>query len=150
MIVSPEGVIISVNRGFEMITGYTAEEVLGKPCGVLKCSACAMARQTKGCHYCAMFLQGELKKQRCIITRKDGRPVHVFKNASIFKDSAGHVIGAVETLTDISDLMNKEAQIETYRRELNAEDRFHGMIGQSPVMQKVFELISNASQSEIT
>lgn len=148
MIVSPEGVIISVNRGFEQITGYSPEDVLGKTCSVLECNTCSLARRTKGCHFCAMFQQGLLKKQRCVITRKDGRPVHVFKNASVFKDQQGHVMGAVETLTDISDLMDKEALIETYRRELKAEDRFHGMVGHSASMQKVYELINNASQSD--
>jgi len=148
MIVSPEGLIISVNRGFEEITGYSSKDVLGKTCAVLECNTCSLARRAKGCHFCAMFQQGMLKKQRCIITRKDGRPVHVFKNASVFKDQQGNVMGAVETLTDVSDLMDKEALIETYRRELKAEDRFHGMIGNSAAMQKVYELINNASQSD--
>jgi PAS domain S-box-containing protein len=148
MIVNPEGIIISVNRGFEEITGYRGKEVLGKTCALLECSTCNLARQSEGCHFCAMFKRGSLRRQRCIITRKDGRPVHVFKNASVFRDQQGNVMGAVETLTDISDLMDKEAQIETYRRELKAEDRFHGMVGNSVAMQEVYELISNASQSD--
>jgi len=148
MIVNPEGIIISVNRGFEKITGYSGDEVLGKSCALLECSTCNLARQFKGCHFCAMFQKGSLKKQRCIITRKDGQPVHVFKNASVFKDQQGKVMGAVETLTDISDLMDKEAQIETFRQELKAEDRFHGMVGNSAAMHEVYELIKNASQSD--
>jgi transcriptional regulator with PAS, ATPase and Fis domain len=51
-------------------------------------------------------------------------------------------------MTDVSDLIDKETQIETYRRELDEEDRFHGMIGVSPPMQQVFELISNAAKSD--
>ncbi|MBL0716123.1 MAG: sigma 54-interacting transcriptional regulator [Desulfosarcina sp.] len=148
MIVSPEGTIVSVNRGFEEITGYRRKEIIGQSCAILNCSACEIARKNESCHWCVMFERGRLKKQKCLLIRKDGKVVHVVKNASVFKDSQGNVNGAVETITDISDLMEKETQIETYRRELDAEDRFYGMIGSSHAMQKVFELIRNAAHSD--
>jgi two-component system, NtrC family, response regulator HydG len=148
MIVSPEGTIISVNRGFEEITGYHRDELLGRSCAILNCSACEMARQADECYWCAMFKKGDLKRQKCLITRKDGRAVHVLKNASVLKDEAGNITGAVETMTDVSDLVEKETQIEHYRRELDGEDRFHGMIGMSAPMQKVFELTGNAAKSD--
>ena len=148
MIVSPEGIIVSVNRGFEEITGYSREEILGKSCETLNCNSCKIVRNEDGCHWCLMFKTGELRKQKCLLVRKDGRAVHVVKNASVLKDRQGNVIGAVETMTDVSDLIDKETQIETYRRELDEEDRFHGMIGVSPPMQQVFELISNAAKSD--
>jgi PAS domain S-box-containing protein len=148
MIVNPEGRIVSVNRAFEVITGYTRQEILGQSCAVLNCSACEITRSEEGCHWCAMFRRGRLKKQNCMLRRKDGRIVHVLKNASVLKDNQGQVTGAVETLTDISDLMDKQTQIDTYRRELNAQDRFYGMIGTSESMQRIFELIRNAAQSD--
>jgi two-component system, NtrC family, response regulator HydG len=148
MIVSPEGKIISVNRGFEEITGYHRDEILGHSCAMLNCSACEMARKMDDRHWCGMFQKGHLKKQKCLLIRKDGHPVHIFKNASVLKDDAGKIIAAVETFTDVSDLVEKEAQIESYRRELDAEDRFHGMVGSSAPMQKVFELITNAARSD--
>ena len=74
--------------------------------------------------------------------------MHVVKNASVLKDANGTVTGAVETMTDISDLVDKENQIETFRRELGNEDRFHNMIGVSAHMQRVFELIANAARSD--
>ena len=148
MIVSPEGTIISVNRGFEEITGYSREEILGKSCTKLNCNTCEIVRNEDSCHWCVMFKKGELRKQKCLVVRKDGRDVHIVKNASVLKDSQGNVIGAVETMTDVSDLIDKETQIETYRKELDEEDRFHGMIGISPPMQQVFELISNAAKSD--
>jgi two-component system, NtrC family, response regulator HydG len=148
MIVNPEGRIVSVNRAFETITGYARKEIVGQSCAVLNCSACEIARGEKGCHWCAMFRNGRLRKQRCLLYGKDGRTVHVVKNASVLKDSQGNVTGAVETLTDISDLMDKQTQIETYRRELDAQDRFHDMVGTSAPMQKMFELIRNAAQSD--
>ncbi len=148
MVVSPEGVIVSVNRAFEEITGYLRHEIVGQSCTTINCTACIIARQKEGCHWCVMFKHGHLKKQRCSITRKDGRIVDILKNASVFRDQNGVVTGAVETMTDITELVDKETQIQTYRQELDAEDRFHGMIGVSPAIQQVFELISNAARSD--
>jgi two-component system, NtrC family, response regulator HydG len=148
MVVSPEGVIVSVNRAFEQITGYSRHEIVGQRCTTINCTSCDIARQKEGCHWCVMFKHGHLSKQRCSITRKDGRIVHILKNASVFKDQTGVVNGAVETMTDITELVAKETQIENYRQELDAEDRFHGMIGVSTAMQQVFELIANAARSD--
>jgi two-component system response regulator HydG len=148
MVVNPEGLVISVNRAFEEITGYGKPEIVGQSCTMLNCTSCEIARRAEGCHWCVMFKKGHLRRQRCSITRKDGRIVQILKNASVLKDTAGEVTGAVETMTDITDLVAKETQIENYRRELDAEDRFYGMIGVSVPMQKVFELITNAARSD--
>lgn len=148
MIVDLKGTIISINRGFENITGYTRKEVIGKSCSILNCNSCEVARSKELGHWCVMFKRGFLKGQKCLLMHKNGRPVHVVKNASVLKDENGVVNGAVETMTDISDLIDKETLIETYRRELGAEDRFHNMIGVSVPMQNVFELIRNAAQSD--
>ena len=147
MIVAPDGTIVSVNRGFEEITGFSRKEVQGKSCDLLNCNSCEIARNQVG-HYCVMFKRGKLRRQRCIIRRKDGRPVNIIKNASVLFNSEGEMIGAVETMTDITNLVDQEIQIESFRRELQAEDRFHGMIGVSATLQKVFELIDNAAQSD--
>jgi PAS domain S-box-containing protein len=147
MIVDPQGIVISVNQAFEDITGYKKSQIVGNSCITLGCTSCEIARQAKGCHWCVMFKKGHLKKQRCSIVHKDGRNVQILKNASVLKDESGEIIGAVETMTDISDLVDKETQIANYRRELDAEDRFYGMIGVSAPMQKVFEIISNAAHS---
>ncbi|MFO7715314.1 sigma-54 interaction domain-containing protein [Desulfosarcina sp.] len=148
MIVNPEGIVISANRAFEEITGYVRHEIVGKRCTTLNCTSCEIARREEGCHWCVMFKKGHLNRQKCSITRKDGRIVHILKNASVLRDTDGEVTGAVETMTDITDLVAKDTQIESYRRELDAEDRFYGMIGISDSMQRVFELISNAARSD--
>ena len=45
MIVDPDGKIVSVNRGFEEITGYMRQEVIGKSCAILNCNSCEIARE---------------------------------------------------------------------------------------------------------
>jgi PAS domain S-box-containing protein len=148
MIVSPEGIIVAVNRAFEEMTGHSRSQIIGRPCSVINCSNCEIARKTSGPYWCGMFRKGFLKRQRCTIQSKDGRTVHVLKNASVIRNQHGTVTGAVETMTDITDLLDKETQIESFRRELNAEDRYFGMIGTSAPMQQLFHLIANAAQSD--
>ncbi|MGD8385502.1 MAG: sigma 54-interacting transcriptional regulator [Desulfobacteraceae bacterium] len=147
MIVNTDGTIVSANRGFEEITGYSHEELIGQPCALLSCSTCEFALEAEG-SFCILFQQGTLRQQRCELRQKNGDMVHVVKNASVLKDQNGKVIGAVETVTDVTDLIDKERQIETYRRELDQKDRFHGMIGTSARMQQVFYLIANAAKSD--
>jgi len=148
MIVSTEGIIVSVNKAFETITGYSREDILGKPCSTLSCSACKVIRESEDGHFCLMFKKSRLKMQKCLLMRNGGGYVYIRKNASVLRDSDGNVTGAVETITDITDLVEKETQIETFRRELQAEDRFHGLLGATVPMQRVFDLIVNAANSD--
>jgi len=148
MIVNTEGRIVTVNSAFEIITGYSRDEAVGQLCSILGCSACKLMREGNSCHWCIMFERGKLKKQKCTLQHKGGTLVNVVKNASVLEDSGGNISGAVETLTDITDLMDMEMQIQSYRRALQEADRFHGIIGSSAVMQGVFDLISNAAMSD--
>jgi two-component system, NtrC family, response regulator HydG len=148
MIVDQGGTIVSVNRALTEMTGYEQGEMIGKPCTVLNCDACDIARERKGIHWCVLFKTGAMKMRRCRFVRKDGRAVHVLKNASLLRDRNGQVMGAVETMTDISELVEKDTQLEAFRRQLNAEDAFHGILGASPGMNRVFDLIANAAVSD--
>ena len=57
-------------------------------------------------------------------------------------------MGAVETLADLSEITEKENQIEAFRRQLHAEDDFHGIVGSSASMRQVFDMIENAAGSD--
>lgn len=148
MIVNEKGVVVFVNRAFEEITGYAGREIVGQSCHMCNCSGCEIVRSTGRRQWCAMFEQGFLRKQKCHLVRKDGRTLNVVKNASVLRDAEDNIIGAVETLTDVSDLAQKEIQIELYRRELDAADRFHDLVGASAVMRKVFDLVVEAARSD--
>lgn len=148
MIVDKAGTIVSTNKGFENITGYDQENIIGKSCTMLHCTKCEAAREKRGDHWCVLFRTGTVKMSRCAIQRADGNYITVLKNASLLHDHNGKVIGAVETLTDISELLKKDLQIEAFRRELSSRDGFHGILGDSGPMHKVFDLIANAARSD--
>lgn len=148
MIVDINGTIVSVNKGLEKITGYTKTELIGKPCLTLDCNICKIIRGSEGEHWCNLFRDGAVEMRRCVLMKKDKSYIHVLKNASLLHDTEGKVMGAVETMTDITEIIEKDTQIEVFRRELLEEDRFHGILGVSAPMQRVFDMIANATQSE--
>ena len=148
MVVDECGTIVSVNAALETITGYSRHELIGRDCSVLQCNICEDARRDGGDKWCTLFRGGFLNARQCVFHRKDGRIVHVLKNACLLKDDQGQVFGAVETVTDISLLVEKENQIAAYQRQLNIDNGFHGIIGSTPGMRRVFDLISNAAQSD--
>jgi len=148
MIVNKSGNIVFVNRSFEKITGYSREEALGKSCKLLQCDTCEKARCLTGGNWCNLFKTGSIDMKRCTMTHKNKGQLQVLKNASLLKDGSGTVVGAVETLTDISDIVEKDYQIEAFRKELQRENGFHNLLGTSRPMQQVFELIRNAARSD--
>ena len=148
MIVDTAGTIVFVNTAFERITGYSLDEIMGKPCTILNCSVCDVSRQCDDCNWCVLFREGRMNNKQCMIIRKDGTSLPIIKNASTLVGEENRVMGAVETLTDISAIVKKDAQIEGFRRELESMESFQGIIGTSSAMQQVFDLIANAALSD--
>jgi PAS domain S-box-containing protein len=137
-----------MNKAAERLTGYRKNELLGKSCKVLTCNGCKVFSGPTAQHWCSLFAQGKIRARRCLITNKNGDPIHVIKHASLLRNESGEVIGAVETLTDISTLVQQEHEIASLRRTLYDQEGFHGIIGKSQPMEMLFRLIENAAQSE--
>ena len=76
MVVDPEGVIISINKAMEKITGYSRDELVGQSCAILDCDACFGARAEGHDKYCALFKEGQVSRRKCLLKRKDGKPLH--------------------------------------------------------------------------
>lgn len=147
MIIGFDGVINMVNRSFEEMTGFTAKEVVGRPCTLLNCDACEKALQEAGV-WCSLFHHGADIKKRCTLVRKDGTYLPAIKNASVLKDKDGMPIGAVETITDISQLNRLDHEIDHLSMQLDVEGGFHGIVGDSGVMRGVFQVIEKAAESD--
>ncbi len=148
LVVDRRGTILSMNKAAERLTGYRKNELLGKSCRVLSCNGCKVFAGPTAQHWCSLFAQGKIRARRCLITNKNGEPIHVIKHASLLRNESGEVIGAVETLTDISTVVRQEDEIASLRRTLQDQEGFHGIIGKSQSMEMLFRLIENAAQSE--
>jgi two-component system response regulator HydG len=148
MVVSPDGTMLMVNQAFEKIVGYSREELIGRSCSMLSCDTCAAARSEGKGQWCHLFEQGAATRKSCLLMRKDGSYVHTLKNAAILRDEAGQVLGAVETLTDISEMDKRDEKIHHLSKLMDTSGDFHGLVGKSPTMQQIFELTQKAAQSE--
>ena len=105
MVLDPEGNILAMNPAAEKLTGYSAEELVGKNCRTLNCTGCKLYGRGAGEEWCQLYEKGNVKAKKCLISKKDRRALHVIKNASVLKDPDGNMIGAVETFTDISEIV---------------------------------------------
>ncbi len=148
MVLDPVGNILAVNPAAERLTGYAAEELIGNNCRTLNCTGCDIYGRGEGKQWCSLFVSGEVRAKKCLISDKYRRAVHVIKNASVLKDSEGHLLGAVETFTDISEIVRQKQEIDSLRRSCRLEEGRHGLLGDSPPMQDLFELIENVAQTD--
>jgi len=87
-------------------------------------------------------------KKRCSLIKKDGSCLPVLKNASLLKDDTGLPLGAVETLMDISELERLDQEVHQLSHQLETNNGFQGIVGSSPVMQKIYQVIQKAAMSD--
>ena len=123
--VDQDMVITYMNEPCVELTGYQRQEVEGKKTcrEILMCENCG----TSACPIRQTFTdQRPVSGIRTIIVIRDGSKVPVMGSASVLRDGRGRVIGAVEVLRDITDVLRAERLAyvrETARRE--EEQRRH-------------------------
>ncbi|AFM27529.1 sigma-54 interaction domain-containing protein [Desulfomonile tiedjei] len=148
MVVDADGMIVSVNKATEALTGYTREELIGSPCTILNCDNCSARCGEDNGFSCDLFETKKVERRKCNMKRKDGAIVPIMKNASALVSHDGRLMGAVETLMDLSEIVERDRRIARLSSILKGKDRFQGMIGKCRAMRDVFDLITDAAQSE--
>lgn len=89
--------ITSFNNKAEEITGYAAEEIIGKKCSIFAINTC-----TKSCGLYSRSVTKPIVGKECTIKRKDGEERVISKSADLVRDASGNVIGGVETFEDVT------------------------------------------------
>ncbi|MCP3871557.1 MAG: PAS domain-containing protein [Desulfobacteraceae bacterium] len=152
IVIAADGTIVMANQSFELLTGYAPSDIIGKPCTLLECDACELAIKSEKSQnwYCALFdpVHPGIKQCRCNLMKKDGTYMPALKNATVLRDEQGKPLGAVETITDISELDRLDQEVAHLSRQLDSEDGFYGIIGTSPIMQQVFDIILKVGASD--
>lgn len=128
------------NKSAEQLTGYKREEVKDKICrSIFKtCSDCTL------CPIGMVLESGKnLNDYETEICTKSKSKIQVKLNAAILKNEAGEPVGGVVYFRDISFM-------KSIGRELNCDNSYRGIIGRSPKMLEIFDLIEEIRESDAT
>lgn len=132
--------LTSFNPSAERITGYSADEVLGKPCRVVfrsvGCDEICPIRQMASTGKPVTGVEME-------ITAKDGTTVPVSLSAALLRDEVGEAVGAVETFRDLS-------RVRLLTEELKVKYSFRNIIGKSHKMREIYRLIRSVAGANVT
>lgn len=132
--------ITAFNRAAEKITHVDRKEALGRQCcDVFRASICENA-----CVLRRTMSSGKpiLNATAHIINQK-GESIPIRISTALLKDAGGRLIGGVETFQDLS-------QIERLRKELQSRYTFEDIVGRSPAMTTLFEILPQISESSST
>lgn len=89
--------IVYWNPAAERITGYSAEETIGKHCSFLQGIPCG-----KKCGLYDPDIPKPIIGAQCSIVTKSGKTVHLLKNMEYLRDDTGEIIGGIESFIDVS------------------------------------------------
>jgi PAS domain S-box-containing protein len=97
-VVDTEMQVVYWNPAAERITGYDAEEAVGKHCSFLRGIPCD--------ERCSLFDSDKPKPiigGRCTIVTKSGETRHLIKNVEFLRNAEGEIIGGIESFNDLSE-----------------------------------------------
>ena len=140
------GRITSWNRAMEDLTGRPAAEAIGAPCAQLEGDSCFLGPLGLGQRRCPLFSGDSVRGKRCVIRHVDGRPLPILKHARLMHSGDGEVVGAIEAVTDLSEVSRLEHEVWQLRRESprRAQRR---MIGRHPTMQALYDMVEVAGRT---
>ncbi len=115
-LVDADRTIVYWNGEAERITGYRADEVVGKHCSLLDGNPCGKK--------CALFDEATEKPnvgRICEVRHKNGQVLTLSKNVDLLRDQQGQVIGGIESFVDISRLKQLENNLRAEVAEKTAQ-----------------------------
>jgi PAS domain S-box-containing protein len=132
--------ITSFNKAAEQITGVPHDEAIGQQCcDVFRASICE-----RSCAIRQTIDSGQpIVNQAIFIIDASGREVPISISTAIIEDANGNIIGGVETFRDLS-------LVEELRKEIEGRYSFADIIGRSPAMQALFDLLPVVADSDST
>lgn len=132
--------ITAFNKAAEAITGVKRNQAIGMACSeVFRANICETACALKQ----TLASGNPIVNATAYFINDSGQQVPIRISTALLKDLSGNIIGGVETFQDIS-------MIEQLRKELEARYSFEDIIGRSPAMQDLFEILPKIAESGST
>ncbi|BBO78230.1 Fis family transcriptional regulator [Desulfosarcina widdelii] len=129
--------ITAFNRAAEKATGVPRQEALNRPCReIFQANICQ-----DNCALKQTFQTGQpVVNANAFIVNHQGQRVPIRVSTAILKNDDGKIIGGVETFQDLS-------QIQQLQKQLHSSYTFEDIIGRSPEMQRLFDILPQISKS---
>jgi PAS domain S-box-containing protein len=132
--------ITSFNRAAERITGVPRADAIGKPCWeVFRASICETHCALKR----TLDTGREVVNQQVFIIDTKGQRVPISVSTALLRDTGGTLLGGVESFRDLS-------EVEELRRQLEGSYTCEDMVGRSPSMHRLFDLVPVVAASDTT
>jgi PAS domain S-box-containing protein len=132
--------VVLWNNAAERITGFLKEEVLGKEChNIFRSRLCGkhcLLDRALSCGHPCQEVEAAIYNRRHEVK-------HLIVNAAPLYDSHGDIIGGLETFRDVS-------QHRWMSEELENHLGYKDILGQSPPMIKVFEILASLVKTDTT
>jgi len=132
--------ITSFNRAAEKITRVQGSDALGRPCcEVFRANICENA-----CVLKQTLTSGRpMVNIRTHIVSEAGRRIPIRLSTALLRGEDGTVVGGVETFQDLT-------QVEQLRKALASRYTFEDIIGRSPGMVNLFQIMPQVAESDST
>ncbi|MBN2563289.1 MAG: sigma 54-interacting transcriptional regulator [Phycisphaerae bacterium] len=132
--------ITAFNRAAERITGIARQQAIGSPCcDVFRADICE-----KDCALRRTLDGGQpIVNATAYIINQQGQRIPIRISTALLKDEDGSIAGGVETFQDLT-------QVEQLRKELQARYTFEDIVGRSPSMMRLFEILPQVADSSST
>ena len=138
--VDRSGHITFFNTAAEKISGYNRRDILGEPCTIIfeagDAQEVCLLRET--------IVDGVSRgSRRGKMNTRDGVTIPIRANYMALRNEKGTVVGGLTTFHDLT-LVH---QLDQAMRDRYS---YHDMIGKSPVMQKIFEMVNVVAATDAT
>ena len=132
--------ITAFNQAAERITGVPAAQAIGSACcDVFRASICETS-----CALRRTMASGQpVLNATAHIINQHGQRVPIRISTALLKDGDGKVGGGVETFQDLT-------QVEQLQKELQARYTFEDIVGRSPAMIRLFDILPQIAASSST
>lgn len=107
--VSPEGMILDVNKAALRALGYDKEELVGKPLQMICATECLSKFKE---NFARWQETGELKDAEITIITKEGKRRTVLVSAGAIRDKQGKILSSVSVHKDITELRQAEKDLK--------------------------------------
>jgi PAS domain S-box-containing protein len=130
--------ILSFNKAAERITGFKADEAIGRYCfDIFRSDICENNCALKY----TLTSQKSLIDQTVKILSKSGQTREIKLSTAVLKNEAEEVIGAVETFRDVTEL-------ENLKRRANLRFLTEDIIGKHPKIEKILSYLPDIAKSD--